>query len=197
MNIYIPKHLRKLEVIDNLCKLIGGYREETLGSTNTDNSSKSIELDYYFNKYKTLSYDPVKKFVGICITNNNDTQDNDFLTEKINYITEIFYNLSGSYKIFHMLEVLLGFKMVVDYQINLGYLKITIDSDTYNNIFGLNEDLYQNSFINFLNALLFFKKIDIIYDKIEMILEKTENIVTRIEEPLLYSYFNIEPITAE
>ena len=53
MNIYIPKHLRKLEVIDNLCKLIGGYREETLGSTNTDNSSKSIELDYYFNKYKT------------------------------------------------------------------------------------------------------------------------------------------------
>ena len=96
-----------------------------------------------------------------------------------------------------MLEVLLGFKMVVDYQINLGYLKITIDSDTYNNIFGLNEDLYQTSFINFLNALLFFKKIDIIYDKIEMILEKTENIVTRIEEPLLYSYFNIEPITSE
>lgn len=190
MNIYIPKHIRKLEVVNNLCNLITEYQKVAIEDNIITN-----DTDYYFNKYKTLSYDPVKKFVGICIA-KDETQDNNILTEKINYITEVFYNLSGSYKIFHMLKILLGFDIEVDYQINLGYLRLTVGEDTYNNIFSQNEDLYQSSFINFLNTLLFFKKIDIIYDKVEIELKKTEEVVTKIEEPLLYSFFDIY-ITAE
>lgn len=192
MNIYIPKHLRKLGIVEDLCNLIKGYQEEH----NKDTNSK-FDADYHFNKYKALSYDPVKKFVGICIItsdNSGSTYDANFNDDKINYITEIFYSLSGSYKIFDMLVKLLGLKIEVDYQINLGYLKIeliTSEKDTYKSLFGLNEELFYNSFSEFLNTLLFFKKVDIIYKKHELKIKKTDEVFTKISDPILYSVFDL------
>lgn len=195
MNIYIPKHLRKLKIVEQLCQLIVGYSEYKKEEESKDLNT-SLDSEYYYNKYKTLSYDPVKKFVGICIALEEDVENvlkgTTYISEKTNYVTEVFYNLGGSYKIFDMLKTLLDFEFDVNYQIDLGYLQITVSEATYNRVFKINEELYGQSFIDFLSSLLYFKKAEITFEKTNIELEKTNNVVTVINnEPILYNYFNL------
>ena len=184
MNIYIPKHLRRIKVVDQLCQLIIEYSKQK------QNSDTVLDSEYYYNKYKTLSYDAVKKFVGICIALEN-VVDEDYISNKTNYITEIFYYLSGSYKVFEMLEKLMDFNMEVEYKIELGYLRIVIKEDTYNNIFSINEEIYKEGFVDFLSTLLYFKKAELVFEKKNIDIEKTNEVVTVINSnPVLYKKFN-------
>ena len=195
MNIYIPKHLRRLDIVNNLCKMIMKYQEVVKEEQENKNEHNiQDDLLYHFNKYKALSYDPVKRFVGICINPPNSEKqeiDKEIIENKVNYITEVFYSLAGSYKIFEKLKTLLGLELSIDYNISLGHLKITLEKDSYNNLFKLDEDLFHSCFFGFLESLLFFKKAEIIYNEISLTLEKKEKVITKIANPILYSLFDI------
>ena len=58
MKIHVPIHLRKIEVIDQMCKMIEEYGENFYIDT-TD----SFENYYYY-----LKLDPVKRFLNLCIS---------------------------------------------------------------------------------------------------------------------------------
>lgn len=167
MKIFIPPHIRKIGVVQDLCSLITGYAELKL---NQEKEKDSLDHFYY---YKTLSYDSVKSFIGICKSYNNQN-DNSIIESEINYITNLFYSVKGTIKVFEYLTRFLD--IVLDdynYDIRTGELYINLNVDTYNNIFMKDEETFKNSFEKFLKAVLYIKNLSI-------------NVSIEKEEELLY-----------
>ena len=72
------------------------------------------------------------------------------------------------------------------------YFSRNLKTSSINRVFKINEELYGQSFIDFLSSLLYFKKAEITFEKTNIELEKTNNVVTVINnEPILYNYFNL------
>lgn len=153
MKIYIPPHIKKLGIVRDLCSMVTKYAE-----LNVDAQKGSLDYYYY---YKTLSYDSVKSFIGICMyysdpDNSSRTEDN------INYLTNLFYAVKGTDKIFDYLTRFLDIKFEnYVYDISTGELYINLDIETYNGIFKSDEETFKNSFEKFLKALLYVKNLSI------------------------------------
>ena len=60
MKIYIPKHLRNIEIIDQLYRMIEDYEEQYSSVVSTQQGSFD---DYYIYS----GSDPVKNFLRLCI----------------------------------------------------------------------------------------------------------------------------------
>ena len=85
MNIYIPSHIRRnLRIVDQMCKMIENFYQS---------NENGINSDPYYYYYTSINYDPVKKFIGICLSNNllNNSSDWDNI---FNYLTKLFYSIN-------------------------------------------------------------------------------------------------------
>lgn len=153
MKIYIPRHLRKIGVVSQMCELISLYSSSPIYSNNS--------LDSFNNYYYYLNTDPVNRFLHFCISSDDLVYGEDY-ESVINYISRLFYSVKGTYKVFDCMRKYLGFEIN-----NLVYtvkeLSFTISEVTLSDI---DESVFYNSLIDFLSALLYFSSVNI---KIELI----------------------------
>ncbi len=154
MKIYVPNHLRnRIKVVDDLCRLIQQY--------NLENSIKEEDSYYYY--YKQLNYDPVKKFIGICISQQ---KSEEITTNIVNYLTGLFYSVKGSIKVFDFIVTHLGLNPTTkpEYNPSLGSLSITLKEVPST----IDEEFFRKTFEDFLKSLLYVNIININIDSYEI-----------------------------
>lgn len=178
MKIYIPPHIKKLGIVRDLCSMITKYAE-----LNVDVQKGSLDYYYY---YKTLSYDSVKSFIGICKYYNNS--DSNSTEDDINYITNLFYAVKGTNKIFDYLTRFLNIKFEnYVYDVGTGELYINLDIKTYNDIFKSDEETFKNSFEKFLKAVLYVKNLSI-----NVSIKEVDNLLSINVENNLDLYYKVD-----
>lgn len=162
MNIYIPKHIKKIGVVDKMCKLIEGYA----------NSQYVVNIEDSFNNYNYyLKTDPVIKFLHICISrdtwnNNHPSEDYDSV---ISYISRLFYSTKGTCKVFDYIQKYLELD-IYDIQYTVKKLSFTIREV---NLVDIDEKVFYDSLIDFLEALLYFGEVTIRIENIKLWLSNT------------------------
>lgn len=156
MNIYIPKHIRKIGVVSKMCELIEKYAESGMYVDNT--------LDSFNNYYYYLKTDPVNRFLHFCISETtwNDEHSGEDYESCISYLSRIFYSVKGTYQVLEYMKKYLGLE-ITDIIYTVNTLRFTIKEITLTEI---DERVFYNALIDFLNALLYFRKAEI---KIELI----------------------------
>lgn len=155
MNLYIPKHLRNLKIIDNMCQMIQDYADNYI-----------VDREEAFdNYYYYLKVDPVKRFLHFCI-NKWDEDDEEHKDENydsvIKYISKLFYSVKGTVKVLEYMKRYLNLK-ITNLIYSVEVLSFTIEEVTLTDI---DEKIYYDALIDFLNALLYFKSVNI---RIELI----------------------------
>lgn len=157
MNIYIPKHIRKIGVVSKMCELIEKYAESGMY---TDNTLDSFNSYYYY-----LKTDPVNRFLHFCIPEItwSDKHPNEDYESCISYISRLFYSVKGTYQVIEYMKryLELEFEDPIVYTVNT--LRFTIKEITLTEI---DEKIYYEALLDFLGALLYFRKAEI---KIELI----------------------------
>ena len=161
MKLYVPSHLKKLKVVEDLCRMIGEY---------SGLSSENSDPFYYY--YKQLIYDPVKRFVGICLA----TEDSGEKVENIiNYLTSLFYGVKGCTKVFDYLVTHLGIEIdELNYDIKTGSLSINLKEVPTTTA---DEELFRKTFEDFLKSLLYVNKVSISIEKYNLTIERTQNLI--------------------
>ena len=158
MKIYIPKHIRNIEVVEKMCELIEAYSN----SSYSDNT-----LDSFNNYYYYLNTDPVVKFLHFCILRseweeNQDPDNSQNYDSAISYIARLFYSVKGTYQVFDYMEKYLGLH-ITDIVYTVKILSFTIPEITLSDV---DEKVWYDSLLDFLNTLLYFDTLRI---KIELI----------------------------
>lgn len=158
MSLFIPAHLQKLEIIQQLQTLLQKYGE--LQSS----GDQVIDFDEF---YYQQSLDPVKTYIRKCIVDYKylDQQEltkaynnkEEALESIINYITQCFYCCSGTQKVLDLMRSMLNVPFKGDPQLVYGGIQVEIDSIGVNDV-----DDYLNSFKDFLNHLLYFDDIKLV-----------------------------------
>ena len=144
MNIYVPKHLRRLEIVNNLCEMIQKYGEGYQESTGS------------FDSYQTyMKIDPVKRFIGMCLSEIPIPLDQDYETV-LNYITRLFYSIKGTYSVFEYMKRYLGLEFVDDFVL---YTTKTISFTLVRKV-GDDISLFDEYLLEFLRYLLYFESIN-------------------------------------
>ncbi len=151
MKIYIPSHLRKLNVVDQMCRMIEEY-------------GKSFKeyVDPYYYYYYSLDSDPVKKFLGICLSGNTTADEKEQLDNIVNYLTGVFYSIKGcSEKIFEYLNSYVGLKIInAEYitaagsTVNSQLDTVIVDLKNIPNPELNSEEFFKDLFEKFLKSLL-------------------------------------------
>ena len=86
MRIYIPQHLKKLGIFEDLCKMVLKYEESYVSPVSS------------FDDYQSyMKIDPVMRFIGYCIKEVREDQDYQVVLE---YLTRMFYSVRGTRKVF-------------------------------------------------------------------------------------------------
>lgn len=163
MNIYIPKHLRKLKVVDDMCKLIQGYAD----SDYSKETSASFDDYFYY-----LKVDPVKRFLYFCIDSwsNNEGREENY-ESVIKYISKLFYSVKGTVKVLEYMQRYLNLEITnIIYSVEV--LSFTIKEV---NLVDIDEKIFYDSLIAFLEALLYFKSVDIRVELINLHLSNELN----------------------
>lgn len=163
MKIYIPKHLRDIELINRLYKMI-------IEQSKQDEGSKDSFSDYQWS----LSNDPVKRFIDLCLPKDLvDRQDT------INYLSALFYSVKGTYKVF---DHLIYHNLIDSSRSRITYtareIKIEISK------IGVNKEIFCSALEDFLEALLYFESLKIYIDDID--LEMTGNLTTQLNHGEVY-----------
>lgn len=141
MKIYIPAHLKNLEVINKLSKMITEYSE------NYYEESQESFSDFY----SSLNSDPVKKFLSMRIT---EVPEGQSLNNIITYISRLFYSVKGTNKVFDYMKKYLNLNIVGDIIYTTKYIEFTIsDIDL------TDESNFSETLKNFLEALLYFEEL--------------------------------------
>lgn len=142
LNVYIPVHLRKIKIIDQLQKLISekksnpAYNEE--------------EIDDSFESYNSyLANDPVETFVKFCLPKES-IKVGDYETV-ITYITHLFYLVKGTIKVIDFMKKYLNLKMNEDFFYSPKKIRLS-----FKELNTLNDSLFYDLLLNFLNELLYF-----------------------------------------
>ena len=158
MNIYIPKHIRRIEVVSKMCELIELY------SSNPDlylDPTASFNDYYYY-----LNTDPVNRFLHICIPestwNENDQHSTEDYESCISYLSRLFYSVKGTYQVLEYMKSYLGLEFT-ECVYTVKTLKLTIKEVTLTEI---DEKIYYDALVDFLSALLYFGEVEI---RIELI----------------------------
>lgn len=157
MKIYIPEHLRKLDIIDQLYLMISEY-----SSIYADDNINQTSLSDY---QKTLISDPVKNFIRLCI-NKEDIRDDEDYEEVINYLSKLFYSVKGTIKVFEYMSKFLNLDL--DGDIIFDSKEITINFKSLN---VSNESLFFNSLRLFLDSLICYIKLNTNISSINLTVE--------------------------
>ena len=160
MNIYIPKHIRAIGVVDKMCKLIEGYSEYQ------PDTEGAFENYYYY-----LKSDPVIRFLNICIPESEFIKDHpsEEYESVIAYISRLFYSVKGTYKVFDFMKKYLGLE-IYDIKYTVKFLGFTIKEIT---LVDIDENIYYQALLDFLKALLYFMDSKIKIDVINLWLSNT------------------------
>lgn len=176
MKLYIPSHLRKIEIIDQMAKMIQEY------STNYYESTTDSFDDYYYS----LRTDPVKKFLNLCIPEDSIDESQDY-EDVINYLSRLFYSVKGTVKVFDYMRSFLNLGFEGDIVYTTRYIEFNLTNITLSD-----ENLFYESMRDFLNALLYFQELRVNIGTINLIL--TGNIDNFVGSNLTcYNEFIAEP----
>lgn len=176
MKLYIPKHLREIELIDQLYRMIEEY-----GKSYSQTSQESFN-----NYYISQSNDPVKIFLELCISRDSIGSDQDY-DEVINYLSKLFYSAKGTVKIFDYMVQFLGLDF--DGEIIYDSKEITINLNSLNIS---NETLFYNSLKDFLDSLVYYEKLNTNIGSVDLIIES--NFINYVSGNLRsYSKITVEP----
>lgn len=156
MKIYIPDHLYKLNIFDQLAKLIVEYSK----------NHYEIIYDSFSDYNESLKIDPVKKFLDLIVTQES-LGENQEKESVVNYLSRLFYSVKGTLKIFEYMENYLKILSIKDINYTTNYLEIKLSSD----LVLLNESQFITLFKDFLNELLYFQNIEINVDSINLSLK--------------------------
>ena len=180
MKIFVPKYLRKLGVLGNLCNAISEY------------SSKYEPIgDGSFSDYQLfLKIDPVKRFINLCLSEKTDLIEKgtcsiynnpDSITYVgkeepdpdviLNYLTRLFYSIRGTYDVFTYMSSYLG----LEFEGNPVYTSESV-SFTLKKTVGDDLAIFEESLNNFLNALLYFGKLEYSIENADLIIQINSNI---------------------
>lgn len=173
MRIYIPQHLREVEIIDQLYQMIAAYGEEY----------SSDSTDSFENYQSSLASDPVKKFLEYCISEEDMGEDQDY-DEVINYLAELFYSVKGTIKIFDYMERYLNLNLDGDILYDSNEVTINfVDLDVSN------ETLFYELLTDFLDALIYYTNLNTNIGTTNL---NIENSITAYVGGSLRSYRKIE-----
>lgn len=163
MNIYIPKHIRNIGVVGKMCDLIEAYNNSGMYVDDTGNSFE----DYYYY----LKTDPIIKFLHFCISKDDwqNNHPNEEYESVILYISRLFYSVEGTCKVFDFMKKYLGFE-ITDIKYTVKTLSFRIKSIK---LVDIDENVFYNSLLEFLNTLLYFNDLDIKIDNIDLWLSNT------------------------
>lgn len=147
MKIYIPKHLRNIEIIDQLYRMIEDYEEQYSSVVSTQQGS----FDDYYIYYGS---DPVKNFLRLCIPKSS-LPDNQDYEEVINYLSKLFYSVKGTIQVFnYMIQYL---PLDFDGEIIYDSGEITVN---FENLSVENESLFYELLKKFLDALIYHTRLN-------------------------------------
>lgn len=144
MKVYIPSHLRNIEIVDQMAKMIQEY------STNYYEQSTDSFGDYYYS----LKNDPVNKFLNLCISEDDITGDQTY-EDVINYLSRLFYSVKGTIKVFDYMKSFLGLKFEGDIIYTTELIEFNLSEVTISD-----ENLFYESLKNFLDALLYYQRLE-------------------------------------
>lgn len=161
MTIYIPEHLRKLEILDNLVRILETYNETEKPYELTERDLDSF-FDYHYYNY---TLDPVQAFVSLYV------QDE----AKLHYYVNRLYSVKGTQKV---LELTRKFffsddSSIFSYSYEVPDLKVTVGEVKTTDF-----DTYQKTLTHYLEYLLFFDDYRELFKKV--ILELSVGIKNRV-----------------
>lgn len=169
MKIYIPRHLLKLPLINNLARLIQEY-------------SSITQEEEWEDKWLERN-DPVLRFLNICIKDNMipEGQDREAV---ITYLSHLFYSVKGTVKVLEYVRKFLGIDIIGDIYYDVNTISIHVT-----NITQTDEVNFVESFKAFLEALLHFRRFDIEMDGADIIVESSvfNNIGGKIQNYCIFS----------
>lgn len=176
MKIYIPRHLLKLPLINQMAQLITEYAKDiTEGEEWQDNW--------------LMRNDPVLKFLYICIGPESikDEQDRDSI---ISYLARLFYSVKGTLKVFEYMKKYLGLKIDGDIAYNVNEISLTVLD-----VNQTNEENFAESLSNFLKALIYFKDIRLSMGGVDLDIESSisnnvggSSLTFKIFQPVIYDF---------
>lgn len=154
MKIYIPKHLREIKIIEQLYQMMTSYGEQAVD-----------EIDSFSDFQWSLSNDPVKRFLGLCIPKKDDQTSEDY-SSNINYLATLFYSVKGTYKVF---DYLLYYSVIDSDKSKINYTARSISIEIGEILVG--KDLFCSAMEDFLKTLLYFESLEIIINSAGINLE--------------------------
>ena len=154
MKIYIPKHLRNIRIIEQLYQMMSSYGEQAVD-----------EVDSFSDFQWSLSNDPVKRFLSLCIPKRDDQTSEDY-SSNINYLTTLFYSVKGTYKVF---DYLLYYGVIDSDKSRINYTARSISIEIGE--ISVGKDIFCNALEDFLKTLLYFESLEIIIDSAGINLE--------------------------
>ena len=158
MKIYIPNHLRRLRIVNQMCKMIEKYQETGYYEEYTD------PYKYY---YSSVNNDPVKKFIGVCLsdtTTGDKAAGIEELENIVNYLTKLFYSIKGcNEKIIECLKTKLGLKISSsEFKKEKSLISLDIELKSMPTVVSNNEKFFIESFTDFLKSLMLLNTIYIV-----------------------------------
>lgn len=165
MNIFIPKHIREIGVVSKMCDLIDKYASES-SVYNTENTENSFSDYYYY-----LKIDPVIRFLNIRISDSewSENHPSEEYNSVIAYMSRLFYSVKGTYKVFDYMREYLGLK-IEDLSYTVKQLNFTLREIE---LVDIDENVFYNSLIDFLRALLYFGESNIRIGVVKLELSNT------------------------
>ncbi len=165
MKVYIPKHLRRIPIIEQLCSMISEYSKKYAGENDQDSFS-----DYRYS----LRNDAVVRFLDYVLDFSDDLVKRNVIT----YLSTMFYSVKGTYKVLDYITAYdlfgTGEKSMenVEEHVKITYTtqSLSIEIDDLPERF--DRDLFCEYLEQFLCALLYFQSLTI----------SIENMGTRIED---------------
>lgn len=144
MLVRIPEHLRDLEVIDQLARLIQAYAREKEVKAFEDNSLSP--LDYY---YYTSSTSNVRKFLELYLPGKDFTVGIDDFDGYIDYLESRFYAVKGTLNVFTYMKEYLELEFTYSYTPR--HLSIEVYDISTEDI-----QIFKQYLLAFLRDLLYF-----------------------------------------
>ena len=149
MNIYVPKHLRKIKIMEDLCSMIVEYSRKYEGAIGS------------FDDYQIyLKIDPVRRFIGLCLEEiygdkvKSGTMDRDEYENILEYLTRLFYSVKGTYNVIQYTKRYLGLEFI-DILYTSRILNFTLQKIVGNDI-----SIFDEYFREFLFNLLYIEKLE-------------------------------------
>ena len=163
MKIFIPSHLRRLKILDDLCSMVTHYVDDGYYENAVDS------FDDFYGFY--LKTDPVKQFVEMTAKIGETVESEEEYEEMINYISTLFYSVKGTPMVFDFIRYYLNFKF--DYSYDGRRLRMNIER-----VETTDENRFTKCLESFLSSLLFFNDSS---DKLDLKIKYTN---LRIEESI-------------